>query len=81
MLRAVTNRGRRARERLTGEVRGRIRERAIKKAKVRIALHGRKIEDFSEDELEIVVADEEEKIRKQLWIVPLVAVGVVLGIT
>ena len=81
MLRAVTNRGRRARERLTGEVRGRIRERAIKKAKVRIALHGRKIEDFSEGELEIVVADEEEKIRKQLWIVPLVAVGVVLGIT
>lgn len=81
MLRAVTSRGRRARERLTGEVRGRIRERAIKKAKVRIALHGRKIEDFSKNELEIVVADEEEKIRKQLWIVPLVAVGVVLGIT
>ena len=81
MLRAVTDRGRRARERLAGEVRSRIRERAIKKAKVRIALHGRKIEDFSEDELEIVVADEEEKVRKQLWIVPLVAVGVVLGIT
>ena len=81
MLRAVTDRGRRARERLAAEVRSRIRERAIKKAKVRIALHGRKIEDFSEDELEIVVADEEEKVRKQLWIVPLVAVGVVLGIT
>ena len=81
MLRAVTDRGRQANERLTGEVRGRIRERAIKKAKVRIALHGRKVEDFSPDELEIVVADEEEKIRKQLWIVPLVAVGVVLGIT
>ena len=62
-------------------MRSRIRERAIKKAKVRIALHGRKIEDFSEDELEIVVADEEEKVRKQLWFVPLVAVGVVLGIT
>ena len=81
MLRAVTDRARRARERLAGEVRSRIRERAIKKAKVRIALHGRKIEDFSEDELEIVVADEEEKVRKQLWFVPLVAVGVVLGIT
>ena len=81
MFRAVADRGRQAKERLTGEVRGRIRERAIKKAKVRIALHGRKVEDFSEDELEIVVADEEGKIRKQLWVAPLIAVGIVLGIT
>ncbi len=81
MFRAVADPGRRAKERLTGEVRGRIRERAIRKAKVRIALHGRKIEDFSEDELEIIVADEEATIRKRLWLVPLVAVGVVLGIT
>ena len=81
MFRAVTDRGRQAKRRLTGEVRSRIRERAIKKAKVRIALHGRKVEDFSEDDLEIVVADEEEKIRKQLWVVPLIAIGIVLGIT
>lgn len=81
MLRAVTDRGRRAKERVAGEVRRRVRERAIKKAKVRIALHGRKIEDFSEDELEIVVADEEEKVRKQLLVVPLIAIGIVLGIT
>ena len=81
MLRWVADRGVHARERLMRRVRGRIREKAIKKAKVRIALHGRKVEDFAADELEIVVADEEEKIRKQLWIVPLVAVGVVLGIT
>ena len=81
MLRKVTDRGRQARERLTGKVRGRIRERAITQAKVCIALHGRKIEDFSHDELEIVVADEEAKIRRRLWIVPLVAVGIVLGIT
>lgn len=81
MLRAVTDRGRQAKERLADKVRSRIRERAIKKAKVRIALHGRKIEDFSEDELEIVVADEEEKVRKQLLVVPLIAIGIVLGIT
>jgi len=81
VLRAVANRGREARERLTGQVRSRIRERAIKKAKVRIALHGRKIEDMSEDDLEIIVGDEEEKIRKQLWVAPLIAVGVALGIT
>ncbi len=81
MLRAVTDRGRQAKERLAGKIRSRIRERAIKKAKVRIALHGRKIEDFSEDELEIVVADEEEKVRKQILVVPLIAIGIVLGIT
>ncbi|MCY3837245.1 MAG: hypothetical protein OXH09_01090 [Gammaproteobacteria bacterium] len=81
MLRAVRDRGRKAKERLTGEMRSRIRERAIKKAKVRIALHGRNVEDFTEDDLEVVVADEEEKIRKQLWVVPLIAVGIVLGIT
>ena len=81
MLRAVTNRGRQVKDRLTGEVRSRIRERAIKKAKVRIALHGRQVEDLSEDDLEIVVAEEEEKIHKQLVIAPLIAVAVVLGIT
>ena len=58
------------RRRLTGKVRLRIRERAIKKAKVRIALHGRKVDDLSEDDLEIIVADEEQKIRKQLVVAP-----------
>ena len=81
MLRAVANRGRRAKKRLTGEVRSRIRERAIKKAKVHIALHGRTVEDLSEDDLEIIVAAEEEKIHKQLVIAPLIAIAVVLGIT
>ncbi|MDE0190676.1 MAG: hypothetical protein OXQ90_04905 [Gammaproteobacteria bacterium] len=81
MFRAVTDRGRQAKQRLTGEVRSRIRERAIKKAKVRIALHGRKVQDLSEDDLEIIVAEEEEKIRKQLVIAPLIAIAVVLGIT
>ena len=81
MFRAVTDRGRQAKERLTGEVRSRIRERAIKKAKVRIALHGRTVGDLSEDDLEIIVAEEEEKIRKQLVIAPLIAIAVVLGIT
>ena len=80
MFRAVTDRSRQAKERLTGEVRSRIRERAIDKAKVRIALHGRKVEDLSEDDLENIVAEEEGKIRKHLVIAPLIAVAVVLGI-
>ena len=44
-----------------------------------IALHGRKFEDFSEDELEIVVADEEAKIR-QSFLKRLATVAFLLGI-
>ena len=53
-------------ERVDAWYRGKIRERAIEKAKVRIALHGRKVDDFSEDELEAVVAEEEAQIRESL---------------
>lgn len=81
MLRPVADRGRRAKARWAGEIHARIRERAIQNAKVRIALHGRRVEDLSEDDLEIVVADEEEKIQKRLLVWPLIAIGVVLGIT
>ena len=69
-----------ARERLVARYRGRIRELAIKKAKVQITLHGRNAEDFSEDDLEIIVADEEEKIRQKLKLSPLAAVAFLLGI-
>ena len=35
-----------------------LRKKAIEKAKVKIALSGKTIEDLSEDELEIIVIDE-----------------------
>jgi hypothetical protein len=69
-----------ARERLVARYRGKIREQAIKKAKVQITLHGRNVEDFSEDELEIIVADEEAKIRERLKLAPLTAIAFLLGI-
>ena len=69
-----------ARERLVARYRGKIREQAIKKAKVQITLHGRNVEDFSEDELEIIVADEEAKIRERLKLAPLAAIAFLLGI-
>ena len=75
----MTERLVRVRERLVARYRGKIREWAIEKAKVQIALHGRKVEDFSEDELEIVVADEEAKIR-QSPLKRLATVAFVLGI-
>ena len=70
----------RGRERLSTCFRGKIRERAIEKAKVRIVRQGRKVEDFSEDELEVIVADEEAKIREKLKWAPLAAIAFLFGI-
>lgn len=39
-----------------------IREKAIKRAKTRIALHGREVSDYSEEQLETIVKEEEDKI-------------------
>ena len=69
------------RQRLIAHYRGKIREQAIKKAKVRIVLGDRKVEDFSEDELEMIVADEEAKIRERLKVAPLAAVAFLFGIS
>ena len=66
--------------RLVARYRDKIRELAIKKAKVQITLHGRNVEDFSEDELEIIVADEEAKIRQKLKLAPLATIAFLLGI-
>ncbi len=44
----------------------RLREKAIKNAKVRIALAGREIGDYTQDQLEIIVNDEEEKLVGKL---------------
>lgn len=60
--------------------RSRIRERAITQAKARIALSGRKFEDFSEDELEVIVADEEQKVRSNMAKTGLVALLVAVGL-
>ena len=79
MLGALRDRGRRAQERVIEESRGRIREKAIKRAKSRIALANRRIEDFSEDDLEALVAEEEQKLLRRLWQMPLAAVLVALG--
>ena len=68
-----------ARERLVARYQGKIREVAIEKAKVQITLHGRKVEDYSEDELEIIVADEEAKIRGKLKFAPLAVIAFLLG--
>lgn len=67
--------------RVTDKYRRKLREKAIERSKVRIALAGRKIEDFSQDELEIIVREEEEKLRTQVLSSVGVAALLVLGIT
>ena len=81
MLRTLRDRGERTKERIIAEARGRIREKAIRRAKSRIAIAKRRVEDFSEDELEALVAEEEEKLLARLWQMPLAAVLVALGLS
>ena len=69
-----------AKDRLIVGGRRRIRETAIKNAKRRIALSGRSLESFNEDELEVIVAEEEAKFVTKLKTGSLVAVAVALGL-
>lgn len=56
-----------------------IREKAISRAQTRILLAGKKPEDFSEDELEIIVKEEEDKIYGNIKEKGLMAVAAALG--
>lgn len=67
-------------ERVDAWYRRKIRERAIERAKVRIALHGRKVDDFSEDELEAVVAEEEEAQIRESLLKPMAFILFLLGL-
>ena len=69
------------RQRITDKYRSKLREKAIERSKVRIALAGRKVEEFDDAELEIIVKEEEEKLRNQLLGSVGVAALLVLGIT
>jgi len=66
---------------LVGKYRSKIRERAITQAKARIALSEKKLEDFTEDELEIIVQDEEEKVKRSLKQSAVVALLITLGLS
>ena len=58
-----------------------IRERAITQAKARIALSERNFDDFTEDELEVIVQDEEGKVKGNLKQSAVVAALIVLGLS
>jgi len=65
---------------LKGRMKGKIRDKAISRAETRILLAGRKTTDFSSDELEIIVCEEEEKLYSSLKEKGLLAVIAVLGL-
>lgn len=65
---------------VTDKYRSKVRERAITQAKARIALSERQFEDFTEDELEIIVQDEEAKVTRGLKQSAVVALLITLGL-
>ena len=68
-------------ESLVSRYRSKVRERAITQAKARIALSQKPFEDFSEDDLEIIVRDEEDKVKTSLKQSAVVAVLIALGLS
>lgn len=56
-----------------------LREKAIARAKVEIALAGKRVTDYDQEQLEVIVAAEEkklvEKYRNSVFVVALLALG------
>lgn len=59
----------------------RVREKAIKRSETRILLAGRKVEDFDLLDLEVIVCEEEEKIKSENKEKGVLAVLAVLGLS
>lgn len=64
---------------LRRKYRSALREKAIARAKVEIALAGKRVSDYDQDQLEVIVAAEEkklvEKYRNSAFVVALLALG------
>ena len=58
-----------------------IRDKAIQRAETRIVIAGRSPEDFSPDDLEVVVHEEELKIKSEMKEKGLMAVLALLGLS
>lgn len=58
-----------------------IREKAISRAKTRIIIAGRTPEEFSQEDLEVVVQEEEHKIKSDIKSKGLLAVLALLGVS
>lgn len=58
-----------------------IREKAISRAKTRIIIAGRTPEEFSQEDLEVVVQEEENKLKSDIKSKGLLAVLALLGVS
>jgi len=58
-----------------------LREVAISRAETRIVLAGKKTEDFSADELEVVVKEEEDKLKVEMQEKGILALLAVVGLS
>ena len=65
---------------LSEPYRVKVREKAIQRAKSRIVLSKKNVSDFNEDELEILVKEEEDKINDDIKTKGLYAALALLGI-
>jgi len=60
---------------------GKIRHKAIERARTRIYLHGRKPEDYEPEVLEVIVQEEEDKIVSEYKSRGIVALLAALGLS
>ena len=68
------------RDKLIQKYSGAIREKAISRAKARIALSGRSPSELSEDELEVIVKEEEDQVKQMIYGSGIAAIMLFLGV-
>lgn len=66
---------------IRNSVRTTIREQAIRKTKVKIALASKVVADYSEEQLEILVAEEEQNMKKSVGQTSLIVIAALFGVT
>ncbi len=57
-----------------------LRDKAISRARTRIIVAGKRPEDFSPEDLEVIVKEEEDKLRNNLKEKGLLAVAAIFGL-
>lgn len=65
---------------LKESVKNKIREKAILRTKARLAEHHKTFDDYSNEELEIIIIDEENKIKDDLKTKSLIGALAILGL-
>ncbi|VUD64700.1 hypothetical protein TDB9533_03380 [Thalassocella blandensis] len=65
---------------LNSKIKAKMREKAIARAQTRIIIAGRRPEELSEEDLEIVVREEEDKLKSELKEKGFLAILALLGV-